>query len=299
MAIKDDQMKLFISKYEKHQTTQDDLLNLQMKILDLEEALNNEKEKHLKELDSNENRHNDLLKRNDHLWSQLTNLEQSYNDALQLIQIQTKENEQLLASVQENEKRINELNDEKQSTLMIVEKMREKNDKLETDIVSFNQDLDKLKLDYDSLNDAKTKESEKNKKELNDLEKKLTDSSDENEKLKKANFDLKIEVDGLVKEKSFIINQNDSAQHKVLKDYLSLQEKHASIKMEMNKLNLDYEKLDGLVKEKEQAIKCLEMDKSQLGLSLKLEGNEKTEVLERLKSLELQHSQVRSEKGFA
>jgi chromosome segregation ATPase len=292
LAIKDEQMKIFISKYEKQQTTKDDLLNLQMKILDLEEALNNEKEKHLKELDANELKHNDLLKRNDHLWSQLTNLEQSYNDALELIQIQTKENENIMSKIKEYEKQISELNDEKQSTLMIIEKMREKNDKLELGIDNLNQDVNKLTLDLETLTEIKNTNEEKYKKEINELSKKIIESERHNEKLKKLNFDLKLEVDALKKEKSFIITQNDSTQQKVLQDYLNLQEKHADTKMELNKLKNDHSIIELSIKEKDQLIKTLELDKNQLNLSLKSEITEKKEALEKIKLLDKTNLQV-------
>ena len=42
-------MKEFINKYEKKETNNDDLLNLQSKILDLEHELNKEREKHVVE----------------------------------------------------------------------------------------------------------------------------------------------------------------------------------------------------------------------------------------------------------
>ena len=292
MAIKDEQMKVFISKYEKQQTTKDDLLNLQMKILDLEEALNNEKEKHLKELDANETKHNDLLKRNDHLWSQLTNLEQSYNDALELIQIQTKENENILLKIKEFEKQVSELNDEKQSSLMIIEKMREKNDKLELEIENLNQDINRLNLDLENLTETKNKNEENFKKEINELNKKIGELERENDKLNKSNFDLKLEVDALKKEKSFIINQNDSTQQKVLQDYLNLQEKHANIKMEFNKLKNDHSVIELSLREKEQMIKTLELDNNQLDLSLKSEIKEKKEALEKIKTLDKTNLQV-------
>jgi chromosome segregation ATPase len=298
MAVKDEQMKIFISKYEKQQTTKDDLLNLQMKILDLEEALNNEKEKHLKELDANETNKNDLLKRNDHLWSQLTNLEQSYNDALELIQIQTKENENILSKIKEYERQLSELNDEKQSSLMIIEKMRGKNDKLELEIDNLNQVVNKLNLDLEALTQTNDKNEERNKKEVNGLNKKISELEREIEIFKKMNFDFKFEVDALMKEKSFIINQNDSTQQKVLQDYLSLQEKHADTKMELNKLKNEHSVIELSIKEKDLLIKGLELDNNQLSLSLKSEINEKKEALEKIKTLDKTNLQVYFFKHF-
>ena len=74
LAVKDEQMNEFINKYEKHQTNKDDVLQLQKKVLDLEHLLTNEKEEKIVELEMNEERQKDLLKRNDSLWSQLTNM---------------------------------------------------------------------------------------------------------------------------------------------------------------------------------------------------------------------------------
>ena len=63
LAEKDEQMGVFISKYEnQNQTNDDDLLSMQKKVLELEHMLSAERDEKLVELESNEERQKDLLK---------------------------------------------------------------------------------------------------------------------------------------------------------------------------------------------------------------------------------------------
>ncbi len=92
LAEKDEQMNAFISKYEDsaaaNQTPDDgDLLAMQKKMLELEHLLAGEKEERLAEMETNEERQRDLLKRNDSLWSQLTSMEESYKVGTPLFDI--------------------------------------------------------------------------------------------------------------------------------------------------------------------------------------------------------------------
>ncbi len=91
LAEKDEQMNAFISKYEDsaaaNQTPDGDLLAMQKKMLELEHLLSGEKEERLAEMETNEERQRDLLKRNDSLWSQLTSMEESYKVGTPLFSI--------------------------------------------------------------------------------------------------------------------------------------------------------------------------------------------------------------------
>jgi len=60
---------------------------MQKKMLELEHLLAGEKEERLAEMETNEERQRDLLKRNDSLWSQLTSMEESYKVGTPLFDI--------------------------------------------------------------------------------------------------------------------------------------------------------------------------------------------------------------------
>lgn len=97
LAAKDEEMKSFIGRYEREQTTGDDLLNLQKKILELEDELGQERDERQKEADTNEKKHDEMLKRNDQLWSQKNTFQTKLDEALEVIneqgeQIRTLEN---------------------------------------------------------------------------------------------------------------------------------------------------------------------------------------------------------------
>lgn len=92
IADKDEEMKAFISRQEQEKTpssAEEDLLKLQRKLIELEEELSQERDEHQKELETNEKRYNELLKRNDQLWSQKSTFETKLDEALEVINEQS------------------------------------------------------------------------------------------------------------------------------------------------------------------------------------------------------------------
>ena len=118
---------------------------------------------------------------------------------------------------------------------------------------------------------------------------------DLNEKLKeleKSNSNLKLEIDSLNKEKTFIIGQNDATHQKVLQDYFSLQEKYTNVNYEFNKISKDFQHIEIILKEKEILLNQLEIEKNILETNLKQESRDKYELLEKLKHFENTISKV-------
>lgn len=93
IADKDEEMKAFISRQEQKDKTpsseEEDLLKLQRKLIEIEEELSQERDEHQKELETNEKRYNELLKRNDQLWSQKSTFETKLDEALEVINEQS------------------------------------------------------------------------------------------------------------------------------------------------------------------------------------------------------------------
>jgi chromosome segregation ATPase len=279
---KDEEMKEFINKYEKRETNSDDLLNLQSKILDLEHELSKEKEKHAFEIDESEERLRDLLKRNDHLWSQMTKLEQNYKDATEIIKNLNQDVELIEEKLKSNEQKIALLTKEKLDETHLKEKQIEINKNLEKDLSNLNFKLTDLNSKYDFLSTEKYNENEASTNHINSLNRKIEELNETVRNLENFNFSLKLDIEGLNKEKSFIINQNDSSQQKVMQDFLSLQEKHTSVSYQHDKLNKDFSDMNALVKEKERLCANLEAKVNQLRQEKDAEINEKKELLTKL-----------------
>ncbi len=156
---KDEEMKEFISKYEKKETNNDDLLNLQSKILDLEHDLNKEREKHAIEIEESEERLKDLLKRNDHLWSQMTKLEQNYKDATEIIKNLNQDVEMLEDKLKSFEQKIAIITKEKSDEIHLKEKQIEINKNLEKDLANLKYKLSEINSKYDFLSTEKYNEN--------------------------------------------------------------------------------------------------------------------------------------------
>ena len=292
LAIKDEQMNEFINKYEKHQTNKDDVLQLQKKVLDLEHLLTNEKEEKIVELEMNEERQKDLLKRNDSLWSQLTNMEQKYKETMDIVRQQTERIHGLETQLSEYEAKVNELDDLIGHEKELKENLRAHNESLRVKLDETINNLDDSKAKHLKLNQSFTEEAEKTNSQINLLNDKIAELNGVVKELEKVNAALKLEIDGLVKEKTFIIAQNESAHAKVMQDYLMLQEKFTDVSYQLNKLSKENGQMLGLIQEKETHLNMLENEKSQLGLSLKQEGREKLDALDNVKHLDSLNSKV-------
>ena len=279
---KDEEMKEFINKYEKKETSNDDLLNLQSKILDLEHDLNKEREKHAVEIDESEERLKDLLKRNDHLWSQMTKLEQNYKDATEIIKNLNQDVELLEERLKSHEQKIEILTQEKSDEVHLKEKQIEINKNLEKDIANLKHKLSEVNSKYDFLSTEKYNENEANTNHINSLNRKIEELNETVRNLENFNFSLKLDIESLKKEKSFIMNQNETSQSKVMQDFLSLQEKHTSVSYQHEKLIKDFSEMNALVKEKERLCANLEAKVNQLRQEKETEINEKKEILTKI-----------------
>lgn len=279
---KDEEMKEFIKKYEKKETNNDDVLNLQSKILDLEHELNKEKEKFSLESEENDERHKDLLKRNDHLWSQMTKLEQNYKDATEIIKTLTQDVESLEEKLNSSEAKVQNVIKEKSAETLLKEKQIEINKSLEKDLANLKIKLAELNSKYDFLSTEKYNENEAHSNHINSLNRKIEELHETVKNLENLNFSLKLDIESLNKEKSFIMSQNDSAQQKVLQDFLSLQEKHTSVNYQHDKLVADFSEMNSLVKEKERLCANLEAKINQLRQEKEHETNEKKELIAKL-----------------
>ena len=283
---KDEQMKEFINKYEKKETNNDDLLNLQSKILDLEHELNQEKEKHAQENEENEERQKDLLKRNDHLWSQMTKLEQNYKDATQIIKNLNQDIELLEEKIRNLDEQVENLSREKSEETLLKEKQIQTCKNLDMELANKKNELHDLNSKYDALSIAKTNENEENADHIERLNSEIVELKDTIKDLEKLNFNAKLDIESLNKEKNFIMNQNESTQQKVLQDFLSLQEKHTSVSYQFEKLTNDFGQLNSLIKEKERSNVNLEAKISALKQEKENEFNEKKDLILKIKLLD-------------
>lgn len=279
-------MKEFIQKYESKETTQDDVLELQKKILDLEQLINQEREDHSHEIESNEERQKDLLKRNDHLWSQLTKLEKNYKDAIDVIKQQTSNIETLEGKLKEVEKAMNDLREEKDCETLYKEKVIEKNENLNKVLEETKTNLRDAQNNILKINKERDEENETNRIVIEDLNYKITKLKEQISGLDQEITNLKLDIDSLNKEKAFIITQNENAQQKMMQDYLNLQEKHTNINYLYNRATKENTELSAVVQKNESKIAGLESEKTELNQALKQETREKLDSLERIKHLD-------------
>jgi len=292
LSIKDDQMKEFISRYESKQTNENDLLQLQKKIIELENLLSKEKEEYTIEMESNEERQKDLLKRNDQLWAQSTKMEKNYKEAMDIIRQQTERIAALETKISQLNKNATDLDDLLRQEKQINENVYSKNENLDSKLTEALTSIQELKEMNNKLNDERTKENVNNENKINSLLAQLDELNIRLKESEKNGVQLKLEIDSLNKEKTFIIGQNESTHQKVLQDYFALQEKYTSVNYQFNKLSKDNLQTEAINKEKENLISQIENEKNQLILNLKQETREKTEFAEKIKHFEATVSKV-------
>lgn len=279
LEVKDEQMKEFIEKYEKQQTTSDDVLGLQRKILDLEHDLAKEKENNQLVIDKNEEQTRDLMKKNDQLWSQAMNLEQSNKEAMLIIQEQNKAIQTLERKIDEANEKLKTLEDEK----LDIMRMR---DKFESDLSELSKEYDASNQEYTRFKEEKLNEIEINQSEIQNLKQRIDDLSESLNHLEKVNQGLQVDLDSLNKEKSFILNQNETTQCKVLQDVLSWQEKYTEVNFQLNKTKKENEQYEQVVKEKSDMVTAMEKERAEMVILLKQEALEKKDALDKLKQLD-------------
>lgn len=292
IATKDEQMNEFIDKYEKRQTTDDDSLKLQKRILELEHELTKEKEDCVIEMESNEERQKDLLKRNDQLWSQSNKMENNYKEAMDIIRQQTERIRNLEIKINELEKSILDLDDLLKQEKQINENLYSKNEILELKLTDSLNQLEESEQMNSKLTKENLADNEKNELKISQLQNDLTNLNAKLKDTETFNQNLKFEIDSLNKEKTFIISQNESTHQKVLQDYFSLQEKYTGVNYQFNKLSKDNQQIELAIKEKEALLNQIESEKNELNLNLKQESRDKSDLIDKLKNSELTISKV-------
>lgn len=279
---KDEEMKEFIKKFEKKETNTDDLLNLHSKIIDLEHGLIKEKEKHALDTDESEERQKDLLKRNDHLWSQMTKIEQNYKDTTQIIITLNQDIEVLEEKIRKSEENYQTLTLEKSTESSAKEEQIKMNKALELKLDELKSELKQLNVKLDSLKIEKFNENEAHAKYANDLLAKIEQLNQIIKSLESSNFQAKLDIESLNKEKVFIMTQNDSSHQKVLQDYLSLQEKQTNVSYQYEKLNKDFAEINVVLREKVRLIDSLEEKINELKKDIENEVYEKKDLIAKM-----------------
>lgn len=279
IALKDEEMKEFIKKYEQNETTKDDILLLQKKIINLENDLDREKEEHQKSIELGEERLKDLLHRNDNLWSQLSSLDVVYKDSLSLVKEQ---NESIMAL--ESQKK-----DLKEKTGELSEILKTKNDSIqELDIKIKEQEAEIKNLEScnASLKENLEKEKYSYEDRINVLEEEIEILKEKINSYQKAEFDFKLEIESLNKEIKFIVGQNEQQNSKMMQDYLQLQEKYNKASFELEMINVANLEQNKIYSEKSDLANKLENEKNTLNFKLEQEKMEKNQLYERMKALE-------------
>lgn len=264
-----------------------------MKILELENALNNEKNEHQKDLETNEKLNGALLKRNDQLWSQMTIFENKYKEALVIIKeknekIEQSQNhvEKLLKDKDIHESELKEINREK---VELVGKL----DKLNVELNLSKEQIQALEEKLFEFNKERSHEIETSQLEKNSIRDEISKLEDEIARLRESNQALNEQIASLNKEKSIILNQSEQQQKFVLADYLKLQESITSLNYQLNTLTSENEALKNELKETKQLMNKYEKDLSENKLRLTSEIRKNTDAVEKIKSLELIIKSVR------
>ncbi len=244
-------------------------------MLDLEHLLAKEKEEKLAELESNEERQKDLLKRNDTLWSQLTNMELSYKETVNIVRQQTERINELEAACVEDEKNLMEIEAKLTSEVGVKEELKLRNKELNADLDELREQNESFKVELKE----KVNEIGKLREHIARLENELYEARILSDELRK-------EIESLGKEKAFIVEQSASREAKVMQEFLAVQEKCAEVSYELGKASKEKEESLGVVNEKEACISGLRTEKKELESEVKREKREKAEALEKIGMLE-------------
>ena len=133
----------------------------------MEHLLSNEKEEKILELESNEERQKDLLKRNDSLWSQLTNMEQNYKDTVDIVRQQTERIKELEDQVLSYDTNAIELADQIKCEKSLNESMALKNDDLKANLTDTEVTLEEKNAKIAELIKEHTEEVNQMNEEIN------------------------------------------------------------------------------------------------------------------------------------
>ncbi|RNA42192.1 hypothetical protein BpHYR1_008891 [Brachionus plicatilis] len=279
IALKDDEMKEFIKKYEQNETTKDDILLLQKKIINLENDLDCEKEEHQKSIELGEERLKELLQRNDNLWSQLSNMDIAYKDSLNLVKQQ---NGSIMELETEKKKFKNQIEDLNENLNNKNETIHELNGR-----VSLQESAIKdLENTNGSLKENSEKERSSFEARIESLDAEIKNLNEKISDYQKEEFNFKLEIESLNKELKFIVNQNEQQNSKMMQDYLSLQEKYNKASFELEMINETSKEQNKIFCEKSDLAIKLENEKNGLNLKLDQEKMEKGQIYDRMKSLE-------------
>lgn len=248
--------------------------------------LSNEKESRTVEIETNEERQKDLLKRNDSLWSQLTNMEQNYKDTVDIVRQQTGRIQELESQLHEYDANNVSLDDQVKCEKSLNESLAKKSNDLSNRLADTLKELEDLKVSSEESSQSYVQQIEVKTDTIEELEKSVEKLTGDVSDLNKVNSGLRQEIEALNKEKSFIIGQNESSHSKVMQDYLMLQEKHTDVSYQLNKARK--EKADDLsvIRGLKEDLMRIQGEKARLEESLKGEFKDKADLMEKNNHLE-------------
>lgn len=260
--------------------------------------LSNEKEERTVEIESNEERQKDLLKRNDSLWSQLANMEQNYKDTVDIVRQQTVRIQELESQLHEYDASNVTLDDQVKCEKSLNESLAKKRDDLSNKLAETLKELEDFKMNSEESRQSYVEQIGVKTDTIEELEKSVEKLTRDVSDLNKVNSGLRQEIEALNKEKSFIIGQNESSHSKVMQDYLMLQEKHTDVSYQLN--NASKEKADDLnvIRGLREDLLRIQGEKAQLEEDLKEEYKDKADLMEKNNYLENVSKKVDLNLGF-
>ena len=274
LASREAEWRSFVNKCDRNALSNADVVDSQRRVLALEEQVRACRDEHMQTIDANEERQNDLLKRNDQLWLQLTQLETSYNEALDVLRERTRSLEVAEARRAESDAHSLSAQSERDAERALKEAAEAK-------VSQLQHQLDECKR----MREA----SEARESEL------LAEKSvlgERVETLERAERAFRAEIESLGKEKAFIVGQSVVTHEKLLSDLLSLQDKQTSASCQLETARAECEQMRAALGDKQARVAQLEASAAQLSAQLKRETDEKLDGLERIKTLNYQVIQL-------
>ena len=252
----------------------------------MEHLLSNEKEERVSEIESNEELQNDLLKRNDSLWSQLANMEQNYKDTVGIVRQQTERIQELETQLRENDANNRSLDDQVKCEKLLNESLAKKSDDLSSKLADAVKHLNDLKVSCEEEKGNYEFQIREKNAAIKMLEENIQQLTGQVNDLGQLVSGLRLDVEAVNKEKSFIIGQNESAHSKVMQDFLALQEKHTDVSYQLNRASKERAEDLGVIRGLRDELGRVQGDRARVEESLRERVKEKDEALEKINYLE-------------
>ncbi len=196
-----------------------------------------------------------------------------------IVRQQTERIEELEVECVQAEKGLTKLEAELKKEVDACEGLKLKKEELTSALTEALEKIEHLELKLKETNETLKGEVEAKEAEIERLEEKI-------EGLEKQLGEARKDVEGLGKEKAFIVEQSASTQAKAMHELLALQEKCAEVSYELGKASKEREASLGVVGEKEACVSQLRAEKKELETEIRREKREKTEAIEKVLALE-------------